>query len=99
MTTALIYDSICEEHDPGAGHPESPSRLKAIWRALSERPVAGTEIVAPPRATAEALARVHAEPYVRALLGLAGRQGQLDADTAISPRSIDAALLPAGGAH
>jgi acetoin utilization deacetylase AcuC-like enzyme len=98
MTTALIYDSICEEHDPGVGHPESPDRLKAIWRALSERPVAGTEIVAPPLATAEALARVHAEPYVRAVLGLAGQEGQLDADTAISPRSIEAAQLAAGAA-
>jgi acetoin utilization deacetylase AcuC-like enzyme len=98
MSALLLYDPRCVEHDPGEHHPESPMRLRAIWRELSERPVPGTEIAAPPMATEEELARVHQPEYVRAVLGLRGRRARLDADTATSAGSVDAALLAAGAA-
>src|SRR5260370_9948876 len=96
MAVALFYDPTFVEHDPGEGHPESPDRLKAIWTALSANPVGGTEIVAPPKATREELARVHRGEYVDAILAMRGRRGALDADTRISEASIDAAQLAAG---
>ena len=96
MTVALLFDPLCIEHDPGPGHPESPQRLEAIWRDLSARPIAGTTVIAPPRATQQQLERVHGAVHVRKLLALAGRAGALDEDTVISPRSLDAALLAAG---
>ena len=98
MSVALLYDPTCVEHDPGHGHPESPDRLKSIWTELTGRPVAGTEALSPPRSTPEELGRVHDAGYVREILELAGLSGSLDGDTAISPRSIDAALLAAGAA-
>ena len=98
MAVALFYDPTFVEHDPGEGHPESPDRLKAVWTALSANPVGGTEIVAPPKATREELARVHRGEYVDAILAMRGRRGALDADTRISEASIDAAQLAAGAA-
>jgi acetoin utilization deacetylase AcuC-like enzyme len=96
MSVALLFDSLCIAHDPGPDHPESPQRLEAIWRDLSARPVAGTEVIAPPRATQTQLERVHGAANVKKLLSLAGRAGALDQDTVISPGSLDAALLAAG---
>jgi acetoin utilization deacetylase AcuC-like enzyme len=98
MAVHLLFDPVMTEHDPGPGHPESPDRLRAIWRDLSARPVAGTEVVAPPKATREELSRVHDEEYVARILSLRGREVQLDPDTATSTASVDAALLAAGAA-
>jgi acetoin utilization deacetylase AcuC-like enzyme len=98
MPVALLYDQRFLDHDPGYRHPESPDRLRAIWSDLSARPIAGTEIVAPREATSEELARVHDPEYVEEILGLRGRAAELDADTAVSAGSIEAALLAAGAA-
>src|SRR2546423_13313899 len=98
MAALLLYDDACMQHDPGPGHPESPSRLLAIWRDLSGHPIPGTEVAAPPRATEEQLARIHGQGYVREILALQGRSLRLDPDTAISAGSIDAAVLAAGAA-
>jgi acetoin utilization deacetylase AcuC-like enzyme len=98
MPVALLFDPVCLEHEPGPGHPESPERLAAIWRELTARQIAGTEVVGPPRATRAQLERVHGAAHVGKLLSLAGRAGALDPDTVISPRSLDAALLAAGAA-
>jgi acetoin utilization deacetylase AcuC-like enzyme len=98
VAALLLYDDACLRHDPGSGHPESPSRLEAIWRDLSGQPVPGTEVAAPPRATVEQLARIHGEAYVREILALQGRRVRLDPDTATSAGSVDAAVLAAGAA-
>ncbi len=98
MPVQLLFDERMTEHDPGPGHPESPERLRAIWSDLSARPVPGTEVAAPPVATEEELRRVHGDEYVRRILALSGREAQLDPDTAISPPSVESALLAAGAA-
>ncbi|MCB9787655.1 MAG: histone deacetylase [Deltaproteobacteria bacterium] len=85
-------------HDPGPGHPERPERLRALRSDLLERPVAGTRWVTPASVTAEALERVHDHAYIDALDTVRGKTGHLDADTAVSERSIDAAWLAAGAA-
>ena len=96
MAVVLLTDPTCALHDMGEGHPESPGRLAAIWRDLAERPIAGTHTLKPAAATEAQLARVHGEEYVRAILALSGRGVQLDQDTWLSERSVDAALLAAG---
>jgi len=98
MTTRLYTAPEYLEHDMGPGHPESPSRLKAITELLERAPVAGTEAKAPRRATSEELSRVHAASYVERLASLAGQSVQLDPDTSMSPGSHEAALLAAGAA-
>ena len=97
MTTLLFTDDACLEHDPGPGHPESPSRLRAVLSALEKLP-AGVSWAPVRPATEAELTRVHAPVHVAALARLAGHHVQLDGDTATSPGSHQAALRAAGAA-
>ena len=94
--TRLVTDPAYLQHVAGPMHPESPGRLRAIHQVLSAAPVAGVEQARPRRATREELLRVHEALHVDRVLALAGKEAQLDPDTAISPGSTEAALLAAG---
>src|SRR5262249_24613504 len=97
-TTLLLSDSAMADHDPGAGHPESPRRLLRILELLEHEPVDGTAWRAPREATREELSRVHSEEYVASIEAHAGKSTRLDPDTAMSRGSWKAALLAAGAA-
>jgi acetoin utilization deacetylase AcuC-like enzyme len=93
---AVYYHPLFLEHDTGDFHPESPDRLVAARRALLESGVA-VEWITPEPATAEQIARVHAPAYIDTVRRIAEQGGgSLDWDTAISPRSYEAALFAAG---
>jgi acetoin utilization deacetylase AcuC-like enzyme len=96
--TLLFADEGMVAHDPGAGHPERPARLTALLEDFARHPVPGVTKVAPRAAAREELTAVHDAAYVDSLFTLTGRSAQLDPDTALSPRSVEAALLAAGGA-
>jgi acetoin utilization deacetylase AcuC-like enzyme len=96
--TLLFTDEVMVAHDPGAGHPERPARLAALLDDFAKAPIPGVTKVAPRAATRDELITVHDAAYVDSLATLAGKAGRLDPDTAISPRSWDAAMLGAGGA-
>jgi acetoin utilization deacetylase AcuC-like enzyme len=104
MPTLLYMHSSSLEHDPGPGHPESPARIRAIMSLLEREErkgsLAGVQRPEPPRATREQLERVHSARYVEQILGSIPESGyrRLDADTAVSPGSGEAALRTAGGA-
>jgi acetoin utilization deacetylase AcuC-like enzyme len=101
MTTAptlLLTDPLFLQHDPGSGHPESPSRLARIVADLRERPIAGT-VWGSPRPAADAeLSAVHEPAHLASLAALEGKYAFIDEDTAVSPRSWEAARLAAGAA-
>jgi acetoin utilization deacetylase AcuC-like enzyme len=92
----LISDDRMLEHDPGPHHPECPARLIAVQHALREVP--NNEWRTPKAASREQISRVHLSSYVDRVEGLRGREGALDADTAVSPGSVVAAYLAAGAA-
>ncbi len=94
----VLRDDLFLLHDPGAGHPENPGRLRAIYDALDERPMPGVVNGKPLPARRADLERIHTPDYVDALESVAGRRAQLDPDTAMSPRSYEAACLAAGAA-
>jgi acetoin utilization deacetylase AcuC-like enzyme len=100
MTTLLVTHPACLAHDPGAMHPESPSRLRAILKALDGPPF--TELLRreAPAASVEQIARAHGRAYVMAVLEAVPASGHvgLDPDTVISPGSGEAALRAAGAA-
>jgi acetoin utilization deacetylase AcuC-like enzyme len=88
----------CLAHDPGAGHPECPARLEAVLQALHAAfPAADWRDA--PRATRDALLRVHSPDLVAQVLDepIDGLR-RLDADTAMSADSAEAALRSAGAA-
>ena len=90
---------LCAGHDPGAGHPERPERLAAIDAAVRASGLRGRlRMCAPQPAPRAALERVHAAAYVEMILGLRGARRRLDADTAVGPGSVEAALVAAGAA-
>lgn len=93
----LLYTHpACLAHDPGAGHPECTARLEAVLNALrSAYPQLPWREA--PRATREALLRVHTRELVANLLDtpFEGRL-RLDEDTAMSTASPEATLRAAG---
>ncbi|NUO72953.1 MAG: histone deacetylase family protein [Frateuria sp.] len=94
----LYTHPACLEHDPGPGHPESPARLRAVLAALDRDRFAALDRIEAPRASREALERVHDAAYVTRILESAPAEGllRLDEDTLMSPGSIEAALRAAG---
>jgi len=85
----------------GAGHPESPNRLRAIMQRLEQSGLAA-ELTRLASRTAEDewITLVHRPEYVGHLNREAPTSGRvsLDADTSMSPGSLLAAYLAAGGA-
>lgn len=101
MTTALFTHPACLEHDPGSWHPECPDRLRYVLRALEAEEFAVLLRELAPQATVEQLQRVHPAAYVEQILAIrpaAGEHVPIDADTAMSAGSAEAALRSAGGA-
>jgi acetoin utilization deacetylase AcuC-like enzyme len=101
MPTALITHPACLDHDMGEHHPECPDRLRAVLAALEAEEFADLLREAAPQATKEQLTRVHAANYVDAILSIRPTEHetvQLDADTAMSHGSAEAALRAAGAA-
>lgn len=99
--TGLIYDPRYLDHDMGAGHPESPNRLRAIMQRLEQSGItARLTRIEPRKAENEWLTLVHQPGYVALLNQQAPTKGRisLDADTSMSPGSLAAAYLAAGGA-
>ena len=98
-TTVLILTDECMRlHNAGAGHPERAARLEAIESELVRAGIDGVAFTKPQAASRDAILRVHDEPYVSFVDSLRGKSARLDADTAVSPHSVEAAYLAAGAA-
>jgi acetoin utilization deacetylase AcuC-like enzyme len=98
MTTLLYTHASCLEHDPGAYHPETPARLRAVLDALAGPEFAALQRREAPEAALDDLLRVHPRPFVERLLAAVPKEGHIgvDADTVMSPQSGTAALHAAG---
>lgn len=98
MTTGLFTHPACLDHRLPSGHPESPDRLRAVLHALDEDRFNDLQRVEARRATIEEISRVHIDGFAQAILDAVPARGfaQIDADTAISPGSGEAALRAAG---
>ncbi len=99
--TGLVYDPRYLEHDMGLGHPESPNRLRAIVQQLEQSgTMAQLTRIEPRMAEDEWITQVHIPAYLASLKQHAPASGRvsLDPDTSMSPGSLTAAYLAAGGA-
>ena len=99
--TALITHPACLDHDPGPWHPECIDRLRVVLAALDAPDFAALSRLAAPAATIEQLQRVHPPAHVESILSIRPAPGThfpIDADTAMSAGSAEAALRSAGGA-
>jgi acetoin utilization deacetylase AcuC-like enzyme len=99
--TGLVYHPAYLGHDTGAGHPESPNRLRAIMQHLEQSGTAARlTMIAPREAEDEWIMQIHRPAYLSMLKTNAPASGRLslDSDTSMSPGSLTAAYLAAGGA-
>ncbi|NLF72249.1 MAG: histone deacetylase [Candidatus Anammoximicrobium sp.] len=101
LRTGILHSDLFLEHDTGSEHPESPSRCKVIVQALRAADFAERlEWLAPRPADREDLMRCHFGAYIELVRReIVGGASQLSTgDTAVGPRSWDAAVYAAGGA-
>jgi acetoin utilization deacetylase AcuC-like enzyme len=96
---SVIYSPEFLEHKTGLFHPERPERLRAIVEALKAVSWADQIDWQLPtsvdrRSLLPLLQQVHPQSYIEQVKHLARNDGgRLDADTPVSPRSYDVALL------
>ncbi len=100
MSVLLLTHKACLAHDTGPFHPECPDRLRQVMAALEAETFSDLLREEAPRASEEALLRVHPPMHIRSLLALSPPPNDpihLDADTVFSAGSAEAALRAAGG--
>ena len=91
----LLADERYLMHETGA-HVETPARLRAIYDMLNRDGLRERMAYIEPRpARVEELALNHSPSYIDMLEGMGA--GRLDADTVVSDRSYETALLAVGG--
>ena len=99
MTTAIIHHPVFREHDTGPGHPENPSRYSVVMEALrgdSELWSQLLEVQAKEAPRGDIQAAHSPQLYKTIERVVSEGSGYLDADTAVSLRSFDAARYGAG---
>ena len=98
MTTLLFEHADFGAHETPEGHPERAARYSAVSRALAAENFAPLERRPAPLAAREAIERVHPGAFIDAVENAAPTEGfsRFDADTFMSPSSLNAALRAAG---
>lgn len=97
--TGLVTSLEFKKHQTGIGHPETPRRIEAAHKGLSDAGVMEKLVKIEPRpATREDILRVHSADYIETASKDvdAGLRNLSTGDTAISSASYDVALLAAG---
>ncbi len=98
---AYIYHPTFTLHDPGAGHPERPDRLKSVHAFLKKSGFLNRmEVFEPEEADHNNVKLIHTESYLNLLYEKRGVDyAVLDTgDTICNAFSVEAALLAAGAA-
>ncbi|HEU4661914.1 MAG TPA: histone deacetylase family protein [Pseudolabrys sp.] len=99
MSTLLISHSACLNHLMPAGHPERPDRLRAIEQVLESEKFQPLVRLQAPMAPLESVSLCHPMEYAEAVREASPREGmvRIDADTSMSPGTLEAALRYVGG--
>jgi acetoin utilization deacetylase AcuC-like enzyme len=99
LKTAFISHPDTLLHVMDGNHPESPARITAIKNAVLASDLSKKlTFYDAPKATKEALLRVHSQAYVDYIIGVSPKAGlvKLDSDTAMGPMSLEATLHASG---
>lgn len=101
MVTRLYSHPIYLEHITPPGHPERPDRLRAIERVLDDGGFSALDRMQAPEGDPQTILYAHPQSFldkVRAAIPESGIQ-RVDSDTAVSPKSWEAALTAIGAAN
>ena len=99
MSTALITHNDCVLHEISPGHPECPQRIGAILDQLKKEDLYDyLQHFDAPLADPEDAVSCHPQSYINSIVSSSPESGsvQLDADTAMNPHSLNAALRGVG---
>lgn len=100
LPVAWITHPLCQRHRIADGHPEAPERLAAIEDRMLASGLGGfARRFEAPEATREQLLRVHTPAHVDHVLAhrsIGATRVDIDADTAFTQYTVDAALRAAG---
>ena len=101
MTTAIVHHPVFAKHDTGPGHPETASRYSTVMNALKSDEQLWNRLIEieareAPRGDIQACHTP--QLYKTVERAVSEGIGYLDADTAVSMHSLDAALHGAGAA-
>lgn len=99
MTTVLVTHPDCLTHATPPGHPEQIARLEYINAALAAPEFSALSRIEAPLGEDAHILRVHPQSHIDRIKAAAPGTGviSLDADTHMSPGSLDAALRAVGG--
>ena len=100
MSTLFLHHPSFVGHQTPPGHPERPDRIRAIDRILEHEKFQPLEREAAPMGTLAQAALAHPETHVVDIRDAIPSEGliHLDADTAVSPGSWEAAMRGVGAA-
>lgn len=101
MTLGIYTHPDCLRHDTGSRHPENAGRLTAILEALRSCSFAESlRIIEAPLAEDAMLLLAHTRSYIENIKQFSPSEGlnYLDADTVMSPGTLQAVLRAAGAA-
>lgn len=100
MTTLLITHPSALQHATPAGHPERPDRIRAVEQVLEAERFAGLARSTAQRGTLDLVTLCHPREFTEAVIAASPASGlvQFDADTLMSPGTVDAVLHGVGAA-
>jgi acetoin utilization deacetylase AcuC-like enzyme len=101
MTTMLFTHAASLRHETPAGHPERIDRIKAVNQILASAHFKELLRREAPLGQDEDILRAHAHELIERIKALSPTEGHeyLDADTAMSPGTLEAALRAVGAAN
>ena len=100
MPTGIVLSPRYRDHLTGNGHPERPDRVSAVESRLGTDGLLDTLVrIDPRKATDAEILRCHSADYLAVVRNdvAANAERLSTGDTPLSPRSLDTALLSAGG--
>ena len=100
MKTALIHHPIFQNHNTGAGHPETPKRYEVVMNALKSDPEFWNSLteITPDQVSKGIIQAAHTKDHFKRVeFAFENGLERLDMDTTISMQSFDAAVYAAGG--
>ena len=99
--TIVFSHHACLGHNMGEGHPERPARMNAVEEAFQREGLAGRLVRRDAeRATLDCIGLMHPQKYIEQIVASVPSSGitRLDADTCLSPGSLEAVLRAVGAA-
>ncbi|GGA55483.1 histone deacetylase family protein [Pelagibacterium lentulum] len=99
MTTLLVSQTNGDKHQTPQGHAERPQRLEAIANALAQPRFSALSREAAPSGDLALAELVHSAAVLNAIRETRPAEGigQIDADTFVSSKSLDASATALGG--